>query len=155
MTTYNLTFDVPHVTCENFKEKHVYMLNRNIEEGRLGMLMKFSSNANISFAENDNQHLHPIITEQDKFNRVRTNCLIYDLTNNEYNPGYYDKLFVYHSLTKKNGWFGYIFYNTITGKQLHKYYVDLTDCGLITTLHKSFRLMLEQQTVDFMKENNG
>lgn len=140
--TYDLKFSVERIECDNFKQKQVAILRNVIETGRLVLDMKFSTFAIITFKDEDEKHIYPHIEEIPDYNRLRTNCMIYDLFETDANKGFYDKVIIYQTNgAKGNGWFGYFLYNSQTNTYVHKYYIDRTEDELCRQLHKSFNLM--------------
>lgn len=143
METYDLNFDVWKINCDNFKQRQISIITTLIAGGRLWGDMKFKSYANIKFDETtDPNHLKPHITLQEDFNRIKTNCLVYDLLKTKINPGKYDKCFIYQTNgIKTNGFYGFIFYNSETGQYRHKYYINRNDGDLLIELAKIFATM--------------
>ena len=62
----------------------------------------------ITFDNEDVQHTNPTITLMEKYNRLKTNCLVYSLPENISNMNYYDKLFIYYSSGNKESYYGYV-----------------------------------------------
>ena len=146
MKTYDLEFSIDRIACDNFKAKQVSALQTIIAGGRLMWDMEFSSFANISFDKEDIKHRFPKVTEQDAFNRVRTNCLVYNLHKTQINPGKYDKCFIYQTNgVKTNGFMGFVFYNSETGKCRHKFYVNRNEGDLCIALSYTFNIMRFQK----------
>lgn len=142
MNYENLKFAVEKTECDNFKQKQVTILRNVLEGGRLIWDMKFSTFAIITFDEEDTKHLYPHIQEIEDYNRLHTNCMIYDLFKTDANRGFYDKLIIYQTNgAKGNGYFGYFLYNSETKEFVNKFYVDRTEDELARQLHKSFNLM--------------
>ena len=82
--SYEITLDFYYQTFDSFKQKGVLILQNLFANGRIIDYAKFHGYGLIT----TNGHKADIITveETDKFNRLKTNCLIYDLTYNKYNP---------------------------------------------------------------------
>lgn len=139
MMTYYFDFSVWKIDCDKFKQKQVHLIRNIIDQGRLSVDMEFDTYGLITFSEEDKNHYHPIITETTEFNRLKTNCLIYNLKETDTNKKYYDKLFIYQTNgIKTNGFYGFIIYNSETGVFKHKYYIDRTEDELARQLYKSF-----------------
>lgn len=123
---YELDLAINYQTFDNFKQKAALILQSLFAGGRIIDYAKFSSYGIITPLNERNNKIN--IEEQNKFNRARTNCLIYDLTYNKYNPGKFNKLFIYYSITNRdNAWYGYVLYNTETGNTSNKYCLEYAD----------------------------
>jgi len=144
MNSYDINLAINYCTFDNFKQKSAYILNRLFAGGRMIDYAVFSSYGIITPLNEKNNQIH--IEEVDKFNRAKVNCIIYDLTYNKYNDGKYDKMFIYYStVTRDTTWYGYVFYNTKTGKTLHKYCIDYLDDKLYQYIYKSILFLSEDK----------
>lgn len=160
---YKFEFQHWFFATDNFKQKQIDNILCIIGNGRLNDFLKFSGYGNISFDENDKGHRYPTIVEQDKYNRFKSNCIIYDMTYNRFNNGKFDKCFIYHSNGNQIGNYGYVFYNTQTGKLSHIYFVEDTYDALCQSLIKSFYSLLKDELwinyyakkYDCCKKRNG
>ena len=136
METFDIELAINYCTFENFKQKAAQILNNLFAQGRINDYAKFHSYGVITPTDEKNKHIH--IEEIDKFNRLKTNCIIYDLTPNKYNRYEYDKLFIYYSvIARETSWYGYILYSTKTGKTNHKYCVRYMDDVLSQYIYRS------------------
>ena len=123
---YELDLAINYQAFDNFKQKAAFILQGLFSGGRMIDYAKFSSYAIITPLNEKNNKIS--VEEQERFNRAKTNCLIYDLTYNKWNPGKYDKLFIYYYITSRDtGWYGYVLYNTKTGKTSNKYCIEYSD----------------------------
>ena len=144
MNSYDVNLAINYCTFDNFKQKSAYILNGLFAGGRMIDYAVFSSFGIITPLNEKNNQIH--IEEVDKFNRAKVNCIIYDLTYNKYNEGKYDKMFIYYStVTRDTTWYGYVFYNTKTGKTLHKYCIDYLDDKLYQYIYKSILFLSEDK----------
>lgn len=126
-TIYSAKFEMPYISCVNFKEKESIILSNIIKGSRLGELVNFDGYANISFDEEDKNHWHPQIKPIESFTRNKSNSLVFGIKgNNKYN-----KIFVYQTSLKETRFYGFIFYNTETNKCLHIYNVEYDHTKLI------------------------
>ena len=96
MEVFNIKFNMPYIETDVIKQKHYGILLSTIGNARLIKYMHYDGPGIITFNEDDIQHNNPIVTLMDKYNRLKTNCLVYSLTENTSNMGYYDKLFIYY-----------------------------------------------------------
>lgn len=138
---YDFDLDVHYIEFDNFRQKQVTMLKYIIGGSRLMFDMKFNCYATVTFDNDDTHHLHPHITETETFNRLKTNCLVYDMPVTSANKGYYNKCFIYQSIGPKgNGFYGYLLYNTESKKLNHVYYIEREEGALCRRLNKTISL---------------
>lgn len=148
-TKYNFEFWRWSFPCDNFKKKQAQLIINTIGGSRLCMDMSFESYGHIEFEPEDKHNRYPEISYLEDFNRLKTNCLIYNLKNTSKNQGVYDKCFIYHSAGSNEGNYGYVFYNTETGKMLHKYFVEHEYDALCVTLNKTFNTLFKEPVYKF------
>jgi hypothetical protein len=116
---------------------------------RLCSDMSFESYGHIEFAPEDKSNRYPEISYLEDFNRLKTNCLIYNLKNTAKNQGKFDKCFIYHSAGINEGNYGYVFYNTETGNMMHKYFIDHEFDTLCIKLNESFNILFREPIYNF------
>lgn len=138
-----IKFDHQFIRCDNFKSKHTPIILNTIGGSRLNRLIKFSRYANISYDADDIPKIKPIVNELDQFNRMKTNCLVYDVI---FENSHFNKLFIYQSINARGngGFYGYVLYNEETGKQWHKYFIDKTEDELCRSIWTSLWLLTDQ-----------
>lgn len=125
----------------NFKKKQMMILLGVIEGSRLGKYFKFSGYGNISFNDEDTAHKCPIIEMQEKYNRNKTNVLVFDMPVTDRNiDGLYDKMFLYQTDFPHIPNYGYVLYNTKTKKTNHIFYIDYDINDLTISLNKSLSI---------------
>ena len=138
---YDFELGVHYVEFDNFKQKQVAILRNVIEGGRLILDLKFNCYATITIDPEDSHHIHPHIEETEGFNRLKTNCLVYDMLTTDANRGFYDKCFIYQTVgAKGNGFYGYLLYNSETKKLTHIYYIEREEGALCRRLNKTILL---------------
>lgn len=113
----DITLDWRFFNWDKFKERNCQILINMIHGTRLGASVRFNKYCICEFDENDSQLKWPHIIETEKFNRLKTNCLEFNMEPTECCP--YNKVFIYHTICstrgiKPTGFFGYILYNTET-----------------------------------------
>lgn len=127
----NVEFIHCYFNCDNFKPKETALLLNAINGSRLVSDMRFEGYGMISFDEDsDSAHRYPeIIYANENGTPIESrrcpNCLVFNLISTVKNTEY-DKLFLYHT-NGKNGkgvWYGWVAYNTETGKYSHRFFVD-------------------------------
>lgn len=162
MCDYKLKFIMCYLTTDNFREKSARLLMETFTQSRMNNFMKFDSFARIDFAEDDRKHERPMVTKFDKFNRSRTNCLIYDLVENIYNRNEYDKCFIYRSNGYRDSSYGCVFLNTKTGRTKHVFGIEELPDAICVKLMQIFNSMLNGPIIDFysrkwdaIKNRNG
>lgn len=133
--TYEIDLNFYYQTFDSFKNKATLIFRNLMSGGRMINYAVFNCYGLIT----TNCHKADKITieETDKFNRSKTNCMIYDLTYNKYNPGKFDKLFIYKSnMSKDDAFYGYILYNTKTGKMSNVYNIEFMDDKLYQYIYR-------------------
>lgn len=133
---YEITLSFYYQTFDSFKQKGALIFQNLMGGGRMVDYAVFNGYGLIT----PNGHKADKITieETDKFNRLKTNCIIYDLKYNKYNPGKFDKCFIYKTnMGKDKAFYGYIFYNTETGKSINKFNVEFSDDKLYQYIYRS------------------
>ena len=158
---YEITLNFYYQTFDSFKQKGALILQGLFAGGRMIDYAKFHGYGLIT----TNGHKADKITieDTDKFNRLKTNCLIYDLTYNKYNPGKFDKLFIYRTnMSKDNAFYGYILYNTETGKMTNVYNIEYMDDKVYQYIYRSIIHLSDDKLwnhyskkYDCLKKRNG
>jgi hypothetical protein len=152
---YDFDLSICHPMVSNFKEKIARIIIGTIAGARLNANMKFESYGRIEFNENDVNETHPYICTMEQFNRVKTNCLIYNLPVTNTNNGFYDKCFIYcHTSTKDVVNYSYIFYNTQTNDILHDYYIEPEFDELFRHLNQTFNSFEKRDIVAFASKKH-
>lgn len=136
LNSYKFNFDIWKLTLSNFKQKESEIFRNIIKETRLGKILSFSNYGICDFE--DDCHIHPIVDELDKFSRSNTNMLIFNISKNDFTGDEYNKLFIYQNLGKIYESYGYVFYNTETKKQIHKYCIEYTLDNLLYSIYNTF-----------------
>ncbi len=127
--TYNLEFTHWRLQVSQLKEKDVRRITWILGQSRHVRNISFHGYGVCTFNEGDEEtHWHPVVEEQETFNRKRSNVAIYDI-HVEGGNGLYDKLFLYYSSNSRFPNWGYVLYNTKTKEQVHRYciYEDIAD----------------------------
>lgn len=162
MCDYKLKFIMCYLTADNFREKSARSLMCAFSQSRVNSFMSFDTFARIDFAEDDHKHEQPLVTRFDKFNRSRTNCLIYNLHETIYNRNEFDKCFIYRSNGYRDSSYGFVFLNTKTGKTKHIFGIEELPDAICVKLAQVFNSMLHTPIIDFysrkwdaVKNRNG
>ena len=116
-------------TCDPFKFSEVERMNKFMSICKIGEEVHFEGFGNISFDESDTQNRYPTITWDEEYlkeySRKHCNCLVYNLDESYRNDGEWDKLFIYQTKRTNNVvWYGYVAYNTKTGKHSHRFFIE-------------------------------
>lgn len=150
---YNLKATLLNVINSNFKLKSVENLINLIGKGRLNNQVKFSKYGLITYDENDTKNKFPIVTELDAFNRNKTNCIIYDITDKDVKK-YYNKMFIYKTIVKETV-YGFYLLNTETGDCSHSYELGGEfDDELIVDITKSFNTIKKMNVWKFYSDKS-
>lgn len=133
---YDFDLDIHYLNFTNFKQKQVSIFRHILEGSRLNKDFAFSGYALITTDEEDKHHIHPHIEETENFNRIKTNCLVYDIINPE--EWGYHKCFVYQNLNAKgNGFFGYLLWNEDSKKLNHVWNIEHDEGAFCRRLNKT------------------
>jgi hypothetical protein len=159
--TYEINLNFYYQTFDTFKQKSSLILQSLFAGGRMIDYAKFHGYGLIT----TNGHKADIITieDTDKFNRAKTNCIIYNLTYNKWNPGKFDKLFIYRTnMSKDNAFYGFILYNTETNKMTNVYNIEYSDDRLYQYIYRSIIGLVNKELFehyskkyDCLKGRNG
>ena len=130
--------------ADNFKQKEAMYLNTLIGSSRLSNDMQFDGYGSMTFDEEDTQHGTAILQWTDEngepmpYSRKNSSCLVYTLKKTDHNPGTFDKLFLYHTMSHSGTglWYGWIAYNTHTKKYTHRFFIDHDPQDLMHALNK-------------------
>jgi len=155
MEDFSINLSVCYTRADVFKKKFCDITTSIIAGSRMHDMMNFIGYGNMSFDENDHKHLNPIIKLQDKFNRVKTNCLIYDLYDTPFNTGMYDKMILYHEVYGKNGYYNYYIWNSETGEGFHITWIEDAFDNLIQRLSKTFNTLRKTKMFDYYRKHHG
>lgn len=152
VNTYNVEFSICYTNANVLKKKKCDILTSSIGTSRLAYFMTFENYGMINFSDEDTKHVNPEIIVQDKFNRLKTNCLIYNLKETPHNPNIYNKLVIYYEVCGKNGYYNYLLFNTETGKNVHITWIeDLVDM-LLHRLNMTFNTMLKRKLFEYYSQ---
>ena len=143
MKKYNLKFGFWNINVDPIKEKEANKIIWILSQTRHAKDISFANYAEITFDLKDDKHWNPIAEDQMVFNRRKSNCMVFDIHLTR-GVDYYDKLFLYHSNNKRISNWGYVLYNTKTGKSKHTYFIydDLND--LIGHINKALNSMMRK-----------
>lgn len=145
-TLFNLEFNQYHFNCDTFKKRDISIILNTIIGGRLNDDMKFAGYGVITFdEENDSVHRYPKIKiANDDGTPIKEtsrgiNCLVFDLPVT-YKNDTFNKLYLYHTIgsNKKGLWYGWVGYNTTTGKTSHRFFIDHDMNDLMVELNRYF-----------------
>ena len=131
---YNLNFDVWKENPENWNERESRNIINLISVCRVGNFLKFDKYGSFVYSEDDSNHWNPIVTEQEKFSRRSSNCMIFDI-NIQNCP--YDKLFLYQYKSGVKGFSGYYIYSSKNKDQhIHRYFYPNELNPIVLSLNK-------------------
>lgn len=124
--SYSLKFEMPYITCDNFKEKEITIINNFISGARIRKIIKYGGLASIEFDEFDkHKHEFPKVKLLPSFVKQHTNGVIYDILV----PCKYDKILIYQNILKNTNFYGFVIFNSNDPSQQFHYYnieYDLT-----------------------------
>ena len=113
---YFIEFSYYYQIFNNLKIKECDLLRHIIEVARIGQYIYFNNYANISFDVEDKLSRFGKVELFENFDRKKTNCMVFNLPKSQINNNRYNKLFLYMHSTRSDTYYGFVLYNTATGK---------------------------------------
>lgn len=137
--SYSLKFEMPYITCDNFKEKEITIINNFIAGARIRKMIQYNSMASIEFDDVDvHKHEFPKVKILPSFIKQHTNAVIYDIIV----PCKYDKVLIYQNILKNTNFYGFVIFNSNnTEQQFHYYNIEYD----LTTLAKDVDRLIENK----------
>ena len=142
----------PYVETSVLKQKEVICINNIIATGRLRHFIKFVGYGVCEYDEDDKQLINTHVVMADKFNRLRTNVMVFDVFNNDWTNGVYDKLFIFKTSWPKEQTLNIVFHNTKTGNSMHHPEIEFAYDILVHDIMKVFNTLHKQEILDFHKK---
>lgn len=142
----------PYVETSVLKQKEVICINNIIATGRLRHFIKFVGYGVCEYDEDDKQLINTHVVMADKFNRLRTNVMVFDVFNNDWTNGVYDKLFIFKTAWPKEQTLNIVFHNTKTGNSMHHPEIEFAYDILVHDIMKVFNTLHKQEILDFHKK---
>ena len=142
----------PYVETSVLKQKEVICINNIITTGRLRHFIKFVGYGVCEYDEDDKQLINTHVVMADKFNRLRTNVMVFDVFNNDWTNGVYDKLFIFKTAWPKEQTLNIVFHNTKTGNSMHHPEIEFAYDILVHDIMKVFNTLHKQEILDFHKK---
>ena len=142
----------PYVETSVLKQKEVICINNIIAAGQLRHFLKFVGYGVCEYDEDDKQLINTHVIMTDKFNRLHTNVMVFDVCNNDWTNGVYDKLFIFKTTWPKEQTLNIVFHNTKTGKSMHHPEIEFAYDILVHDIMKVFNTLHKQEILDFHKK---
>lgn len=142
----------PYVETSVLKQKEVICINNIIATGRLRHFIKFVGYGVCEYDEDDKQLINTHVVMADKFNRLRTNVMVFDVFNNDWTNGVYDKLFIFKTSWPKEQTLNIVFHNTKTGNSMHHPEIEFAYDILVHDIMKVFNTLHKREILDFHKK---
>ena len=142
----------PYVETSVLKQKEVICINNIIAAGRLRHFIKFVGYGVCEYDEDDKQLINTHVVMADKFNRLRTNVMVFDVFNNDWTNGVYDKLFIFKTAWPKEHTLNIVFHNTKTGISMHHPEIEFAYDILVHDIMKVFNTLHKREILDFHKK---
>ena len=149
------SFELPmyYYSFDNFKQKQADMILALINGCAINKLLTFNGYGICTFEEDDVKKQFPKIEMQEKFNRMKTNCIVFNLPFNSKNDGLYTKCFIF-TCNGKEGFYNYVFYNEKTKEVLYKYCIEQLYDNLCKHLKMTFNSFVTDRKLKFYKEKH-
>lgn len=148
--TFKKTY--PYIETSVLKQKEVICIKNIITSGRLKHFVKFSGYGVCEYDEDDKQMINTHVTMTDKFNRLRTNVIVFDVFNNDWNKGIYDKLFIFKTAWPKEHTLNIVFHNTKNGNSMHHPEIEFAYDILAQDLMKVLNTCHKHELFDFHRK---
>lgn len=148
---YTFKKDYSYIETSVLKQKEVSNIMGIIASGRLKHFIEFSSYGVCEYDEDDKQLINAHVTLTDKFNRLRTNVLVYDVFDNDWSHGVYDKLFIFKTNWPRESKFNFVFFNSKTGKSSHYPEIEYAYDILAQDIMKYFNSFHRKEIFDFYR----
>ena len=142
----------PYVETSVLKQKEVICINNIITSGRLKHFLKFVGYGVCEYDEEDKQMINAHVAMADKFNRLRTNVMVFDVFNNDWSKGIYDKLFIFKTAWPKELTLNIVFHNTKTGKSTHHPEIVFAYDILAQDIMKVFNTLHKHEIFEFHRK---
>ena len=142
----------PYVETSVLKQKEAICINNIIAAGRLRHFIKFVGYGVCEYDEDDKQLINTHVVMADKFNRLRTNVMVFDVFNNDWTNGVYDKLFIFKTAWPKEHTLNIVFHNTKTGNSMHHPEIEFAYDILVHDIMKVFNTLHKHEILDFYKK---
>ena len=142
----------PYVETSVLKQKEVICINNIIAAGRLRHFIKFIGYGVCEYDDDDKQLINTHVVMADKFNRLRTNVMVFDVFNNDWTNGVYDKLFIFKTAWPKEQTLNIVFHNTKTGNSMHHPEIEFAYDILVHDIMKVFNTLHKHEILDFYKK---
>lgn len=144
----------PYVETSVLKQKEVACINNIVTAGRLRHFIKFNGYGVCEYDEDDKQMINANVTMTDKFNRLRTNVIVFDVFENDWNNNSYDKLFIFKTNWPKETVFNIVFHNTKTGHSMHHPEIEYAYDTLAQDIAKVFNTCHKKEMFKFYRKKN-
>lgn len=146
---YKFNKEYPYLETSVLKIKDVNDIMSHTSCGRLKNLIEFEAYGVCEYDEDDVQLNHPNVIVSDKFNRLRTNVLIYNIFNNDWSKGLFDKLFIFKTNWPHEPAYSIVFHNTQTGKSVHHPEIENAHDILMQDIMKFFNTLHRREILDY------
>lgn len=152
-TKFDYTFKKMYAYIETsvLKQKDANAIQTIISNGRLKHFMEFEGYGVCEYDEADKQQIEAHVTMMDKFNRLRTNVMVFNLYRNDWNPCIYDKLFIFKTNHAKEPTLNAVFHNTRTGVSMHYTEIEYAYDILAQDISKTFNTMHKHELFKFYR----
>lgn len=115
MNDLNFKKEYPYIASNVFKQKDVNHILTIINAGRLSSHIKFVGYGLVTYDEDDTKMENAHLTFMEKFNRLKTNCLVFDVLKTVWNDNVYTKMYILKQNNVKDPTFSIVFHNEETG----------------------------------------
>ena len=148
---FNYTFkkNYPYIETSVLKQKDVNNIISLICSGRLKNFLEFESYGICEYDDDDKKLINTHVVLTDKFNRLRTNVLVFNIHEQEWTNHVYDKMFIFKTNWPKESKYNIVFYNTETNTSSHHPEIENSYDILIQDIMKALNIMHKAEIYKF------
>lgn len=152
---YNFKKEYTYNDTSILKQKDVNNILSIVNSGHLKKLMKFEGYGQVTYDEDDFQLMNAHVTMQDKFNRLRTNVMVFDIFDNDWSHGRYNKLFIFKTNWVKDPTYSFVLYNTVTDESSHHPCIEYAYDTLAKDIMIAFNTMHKSEILEFYSNKSA
>lgn len=148
---YTFKKNYPYIETSVLKQKEVNNILSIVQSGRLKHFVRFEGYGVCDYDEDDKQLINTHVTMMDKFNRLKTNVMVFKIFRNDWTKGVYDKLFIFKTNWVKEPTLNFVMHNTKTNMSTHTPEIEYAFDILAQDLMKAFNTLHKKEVFDFYR----
>lgn len=148
---YTFKKNYPYIETSVLKQKEVNNILSIVQSGRLKHFVRFEGYGVCEYDEDDKQLINARVTMMDKFNRLKTNVMVFKIFRNDWTKGVYDKLFIFKTNWVKEPTLNFVMHSTKTNMSTHTPEIEYAFDILAQDLMKAFNTLHKKEVFDFYR----